>query len=223
MGRVRRCERDRRSAAGLGAPASLSSQDRADRDFSAPMKALAAKAPISSGVNGPRPSSSRSALRATPTMRSTHPMIAARTTWATAGVGPACGDQLLQDAHVARGDVVVEIVAGPIPLLRQLESGVAEHGVLTVEQLRVQILEQRQHHPLLGAEVIVDLAQRHAGGCRHIPGRQPCIAVLAQHLLGSLEQRGAGLRLPRQCARHREPCLRLSTNRSAATRDDHIA
>jgi len=39
----------------------------------------------------------------------------------------------------------------------------AEQGILAVEQLCVQILEQRQHHPLLGAEVIVDLAQRHAG------------------------------------------------------------
>src|SRR5258707_1185683 len=29
----------------------------------------------------------------------------------------------------------------------------SEHRVLPVEQLRVEILEQRQHHPLFGAEV----------------------------------------------------------------------
>ena len=33
------------------------------------------------------------------------------------GVGPARGDQLLQHAHVARGDVLIEIVAGAVPLL----------------------------------------------------------------------------------------------------------
>ena len=34
------------------------------------------------------------------------------------GVNPACGDQLLQHAHVAGRDVVIEIVACPVPLLR---------------------------------------------------------------------------------------------------------
>ena len=34
------------------------------------------------------------------------------------GIGPACRDQLLQHAHVARRDVIVEIVARPVPLLR---------------------------------------------------------------------------------------------------------
>src|SRR6185312_16339918 len=47
-------------------------------------------------------------------------------------VHPACGDQLLQHADVARGDVVVEIVAGAVPLLRELERRVAEQCVLAV-------------------------------------------------------------------------------------------
>ena len=51
-------------------------------------------------------------------------------------VGPACGDQFLQDAHVAGSDVVVEIVACPVPLLRKLERGVAEQRGLPIEQLR---------------------------------------------------------------------------------------
>ena len=136
------------------------------------MKALAAKAPASSGVNGPSPPSCCSALRARPMISSNHPMMPARTTLATAGIVPAGGDQLLQHAHIARRDVVIEIVARPVPLLRELERRVAEQGVLAIEQLRVEILEQRQHHPLLGAEVIVDLAQRHAGRRRHVAGRQ---------------------------------------------------
>src|SRR5262249_10017392 len=83
-------------------------------------------------------------------------------------VGPACGDQFLQDAHVARGDVVVEIFACAIPSFRKLEGSVAKHSALPLEQLSVQILEERQHHPLLGAKVIVDLAQRHASGGGHV-------------------------------------------------------
>ena len=89
------------------------------------------------------------------------------------GIGPAGGDQLLQHAHVARRDVVIEIVAGPVPLLRKLERRIAEQRVLAIEQLGVEILEQRQHHPLLGAEVIVDLAERHAGRRRDVAGRRP--------------------------------------------------
>jgi hypothetical protein len=53
-------------------------------------------------------------------------------------------------------------------LLGELQRGVGEHGVLAVEQLGVEMLEQRQHHPALGAEVIVDLAERHAGRRSHI-------------------------------------------------------
>ena len=126
-------------------------------------------------------------------MRSNHPMQAGADDLRDLGIGPARGDQLLQHAHIAGGDVVIEIVAGPVPLLRKLERRVAEQRVLPIEQLGVEILEQRQHHPLLGAEVIVDLAQRHAGRRGHVAGRQSGIAVLAQHLLCRFEQRGAGL------------------------------
>src|SRR5262249_12662933 len=56
-------------------------------------------------------------------------------------VGPACGDQFLQDADVARGDIVIEIFACSVPLLRQLEGGVPEQGALPVKQLGVQVFE----------------------------------------------------------------------------------
>ena len=59
-----------------------------------------------------------------------------------------------------------------------------------------------QDQVLLGAEVIVDLAERHAGFRRDFAGRQARIAVLTQHLLGGLEQARAGLDLLYCRARH---------------------
>ena len=84
-------------------------------------------------------------------------------------IGPACGDQFLQNAHIAGGNVVIEIIARPVPLLREFECGVAEQRGLPIKQLRVEVFEERQHHPLLGAEVIVNLTERHAGCRGHVP------------------------------------------------------
>ena len=57
------------------------------------------------------------------------------------GLSPACGDQLLQHTHVTRRNVVVEIVAGAVPLLRQLERRVVKQRILAVEKLGAKIVE----------------------------------------------------------------------------------
>ena len=81
------------------------------------MNALATRAATSSAENGPSPPSSRSALRASAGDEIDPAHDAGADHLGDLGVDPARGDQLLQHAHVARGDVVVEIVAGPVPLL----------------------------------------------------------------------------------------------------------
>ena len=58
-----------------------------------------------------------------------------------ARVDPAGRDQLLQHAHVTRSDVVIEIVARPIPLLGQLERRIARQRILAIEKLCVQVFE----------------------------------------------------------------------------------
>ena len=63
------------------------------------------------------------------------------------GVGPTRRDQLLEDTHIARAEVIVEIGAGMVPLLRKLEHRVAEQSVLAIEQLCVEIFEDCQQQP----------------------------------------------------------------------------
>ena len=66
----------------------------------------------------------------------------------------------------------------------------------------VEILEEREHQSLLGAEVVVNLAERHVGGRGHLAGRELGIAVLPEDLLGRLEQVNTGPGLFRGSARH---------------------
>src|SRR6478672_5372652 len=51
------------------------------------------------------------------------------------GIGPTRGDKLLQHAHVSRCDIIIEIVAGLVPLFREFAGRIAEQSVLTIEQL----------------------------------------------------------------------------------------
>ena len=73
--------------------------------------------------------------------------------------------------------------------------GVAVERLLPLEQLRVEVLEESEHQPLLGAEVVVDLAERNPGHRSHLAGGQGGIAALAQHRLGGVEERVAGSEL----------------------------
>src|SRR5262249_13637800 len=76
---------------------------------------------------------------------------------------------------------------------------------VAIEPPGIQVVEQLEHQPVLGAEVIVDLAQRHAGRLGHIARAEARMTALAQHLLGRLQDRGAGLDLLRQGTRHSGP------------------
>ena len=61
----------------------------------------------------------------------------------------------------------------------------SEQPVLPVEQLGIEILEQLQHQVLLGAEMIVNLAERHAGFCRDFAGREAGIAGMRSTFLAA--------------------------------------
>ena len=123
----------------------------------------------SSAENGPKPPSSRlNPLRAN---RRDEPHPSENGGPDRPGdlrVGPARGSEFVHHPHVPGGDVLVEVVAGAVPLLGEVERRVAEEVRLASEQLRIEMLEQREHEPLLRAEVIVDLAQRHAGRSGHL-------------------------------------------------------
>ena len=64
-----------------------------------------------------------------------------------------------------------------------------------VEKLRIQVFEQREQQALLGAEVVMDLAQWHARGFGDAARRQARVTALAQHLFRCIEQYDAGIRL----------------------------
>ena len=81
------------------------------------MNALATRAPTSSGVNGPEPAELALGLARDADDEIDPSHEAGADDLGDLGIGPAGGDQLLQHAHVARGDVVIEIVARPVPLL----------------------------------------------------------------------------------------------------------
>src|SRR5262249_37316752 len=57
------------------------------------------------------------------------------------GVSPARSNQLLQDADVAGRNIVLEVVASPIPLLRELERSVVKQCILPIEKLGIEIFE----------------------------------------------------------------------------------
>ena len=60
--------------------------------------------------------------------------------------------------RISRGDILIQKVAGAVPLLGQFQGWVSEQSVLPVQQLGIEIFEQLEDQVLLGAEMIVDLA-----------------------------------------------------------------
>ena len=93
---------------------------------SMPRKTVAASAAISSGVNGPRPPKRAATLAAVSASRSNQPVRLARTASAISLVRPAGGRHLLQHADVAGPQIVLEEVAGLLPLPPQRHLGAVE-------------------------------------------------------------------------------------------------
>src|SRR5918999_2092662 len=108
------------------------------------------------------------------------------------GVGPSRGQHLLEHAHIARLQVVLEEVAGLLVALPQrLVLGV--HAALALQEPLVLLAEQGDDERALGAEVVVQLAQRHPGLLGHLPGRQAGVAVGQQPAPGGLDDARAGV------------------------------
>ena len=86
---------------------------------------------------------------------------------------------------------------------RHSGSGPAYIRALAVEQPRVLGLEHREDELLLAAEVVVDLAERHARFLGDGPRRQVGVALREEARPGGGEDRGTGLggRLSRRSAR----------------------
>jgi hypothetical protein len=96
--------------------------------------------------------------------------------FADLAVGPSRGDRLLQDPHIAGVQVVLEVVAGLLVALPQRQI-LGIHALLAGQAALILLLEQGQNQALLGAEVVVELAERHPGLLGHLAGRQARVAV----------------------------------------------
>jgi len=107
-------------------------------------------------------------------------------------VGPAGGDHLLQDAHVPGRQILLQVVAGLHPALPQ-RLRLREHRLLAGEQFLVLEGEQSEEETALGAEVIVDLAERHTGLVGDLAGGEPRDPVALEAALGRLEEERGGL------------------------------
>src|SRR5689334_16916515 len=93
------------------------------------------------------------------------------------GVGPAGRDHLLQDPDIARLDVDVEEVAGPLPADPQRLRCV-EHVSLPLEEPDVLRIEDREDQLAFRPEVVMDLAERDVRELGDASRREPGIAVL---------------------------------------------
>src|SRR5215217_2690107 len=108
------------------------------------------------------------------------------------GIGPPGGHQLLEHPDVAGLQVVLEEVAGLlVPLPQGPVLGV--HVGLAGQALLVLHREQGQDESALGAEVVVQLAQRHPGLLGHLSGRQAGVAVGQHPDPGGVEDASAGI------------------------------
>src|SRR5215207_227776 len=108
------------------------------------------------------------------------------------GVGPAGGQHLLEHAHVARLQVVLQKVAGLLVALpERLVLGV--HAGLALQQAVVLLGEQGDDERALGAEVVVELAQRHPRLLGHLAGGEAGVAVGQQAAPGGLDDARAGI------------------------------
>jgi hypothetical protein len=112
-------------------------------------------------------------------------------------VAHPCGDllvrppgrgHLVEDAHVAGLEVVLEEVACLLPLLPQRSVRVV-HRRLPLQQTLVLRLQQGHDQLALRAEVVVDLAQRDRRSFRDPTRRQGGVADLEQRLLDAYPQK----------------------------------
>ena len=94
-------------------------------------------------------------------------------------VRPARRDHLLEHADVPRLEVLVQEVAGHLPVAPQ-RLGAGVHPPLPFEQAGVLRLEHREDQQLLAPEVVVDLAQRHARFLGDRPRREVGVPLLEQ-------------------------------------------
>lgn len=63
-------------------------------------------------------------------------------------VGPSGGDHFLQDAHVVRGEIIIQIATGGAPFLRGGKVWVIECKGLTFEQAGIHVFEQGEDDAL---------------------------------------------------------------------------
>ena len=178
---------------------------------SAPRNGRPISAPTSSGVNGPSPP--------------TAPLLALGDLGQQAepaaellahgrgerGIRPAGGDHLLEDPDVAGLEVLLEEVAGPLPLAperlrcrRTSRAGAAAGASFSAARTA-------RMSCCFAAEVVVDLAERDAGRLGDAARGQVRVAVGEQARPRRVEDRGAGVGAsrPRRSAR----VLRASRSR----------
>jgi hypothetical protein len=107
-------------------------------------------------------------------------------------VGPAGGDHLLEDPDVAGLDVLIEEVACPLPADPQRLRGI-EHLALAVQQPRILGIEDGEDELSLRTEVVVDLAERNAGGLGDRSRGQVGVALCQQAAACGGQDRRAGI------------------------------
>jgi hypothetical protein len=142
------------------------------------MNAVPINVPASAAVNGPSGPYRASA------------------SWAT-----SVGDHLLEHAHVARVEVVLEEVARLLVALPERPLARVHPG-LPFEAPAVLLLEDGEEEALLRPEVVVELAQRHAGGLGHLAGGETAVAVGEQAGARRLDDLGSGISVGRPHGAH---------------------
>jgi len=102
------------------------------------------------------------------------------------GIGIGLAEQLVKPPDVARSDIRLEVIARSVPLLGERARSF-EHRSQAGHQRIVLPAENAQQELLLGAEVVVDLAERHLGALSHRPGRERREPRLTEAVAGGVE------------------------------------